>query len=322
MQRKSCNRAGAEENRAGMIAFVLLAAAMVPAMLSGCGSTGRKLPVRIIAVEASGGMGGSGLDSAELRELLERALEGSKHFRVASQKEKSAYRVKLKVMWADEQPSERDPSVYYRGLQVELQMRGSGESGLDDEISATGRAFEGQDPAETERGRGFSSLAEKAVRRAVHWVEFQLEARKMPPERIVQILNDEDERKRFYMLRALREQNLPQLLPAVLKLLGDDDTEVRMEAIGALVAIGDERAVGPLIRLALDGRDSLLMSQVVTAVGELGGDLAKGFLFTVAAGYGAESVRQQAEQALGKLESRKLRRAPPGTAMNLKGEGK
>ena len=90
------------------------------------------------------------------------------------------------------------------------------------------------------------------------------------------------------------------MVPRVIAMLNDPDPDVVMEAIGVLVAQKDERAVVPLIRMT-QGRDRIFLLQIITAVGEIRGPTARGFLFTLAAGHTSPEIRKRAQETLDRL---------------------
>jgi hypothetical protein len=76
-----------------------------------------------------------------------------------------------------------------------------------------------------------------------------------------------------------------------------------MEAIGVLVAQREQRAAVPLIRMA-QGRDKVFLFQIITALTEIQGPVAKGFLFTLAAGHDLPDVRKRAKEAFDQIVRR------------------
>jgi HEAT repeat protein len=83
-------------------------------------------------------------------------------------------------------------------------------------------------------------------------------------------------------------------------MLSDPDPDVVMEAVGVLVALREQKAALPLIRLAR-GRDQIFLLQIITALGEIQGPVARGFLFTVAAGHDSPEIRERAREALDRV---------------------
>jgi HEAT repeat protein len=92
-------------------------------------------------------------------------------------------------------------------------------------------------------------------------------------------------------------------VPRLLELLGSDDELVRDGAIGALVALRDQRAIKPLTELA-SFSDVDMMRRVIDAVGAIGGEDARSYLELVAAGHEVPAVRELAEGALARLARR------------------
>ncbi|MCA9515936.1 MAG: HEAT repeat domain-containing protein [Myxococcales bacterium] len=72
-------------------------------------------------------------------------------------------------------------------------------------------------------------------------------------------------------LRALGESHLPDALLGLLRALGPSlDTEIQVAAVEALGALGDKRAIGPLVAYLRDAPDSLVVP-VVRALRTLSG---------------------------------------------------
>jgi hypothetical protein len=98
---------------------------------------------------------------------------------------------------------------------------------------------------------------------------------------------------------ALRKSK--QTVPRLIGLLGHKDRRVADRSIGALVLIGDRRAVKPLTKLA-KFRDSARVAQLIDGIGSLGGEDARAFLEFVADGHRNSTVRNMARQALARLK--------------------
>lgn len=91
--------------------------------------------------------------------------------------------------------------------------------------------------------------------------------------------------------------------PLCAMLESEENDLLILRAVGALIALGDSRAIDPLIALAKN-KDPSFVLQVVFAVGAIGGNTARGYLVTLASGHPVEQVRRGAEDALQELERR------------------
>ena len=93
------------------------------------------------------------------------------------------------------------------------------------------------------------------------------------------------------------------------KLKGDDADDVR-RAIGGLVELKDPRAVPALIDLAR-AKDMVFLREIIFALGQIGGDEAEAYLYTVAQGHDQPAIRDVAQKALDEMSARKARTEKP-----------
>lgn len=98
-----------------------------------------------------------------------------------------------------------------------------------------------------------------------------------------------------------------QTVPALIKLLKHEDERVSDRVIGALVAIGDRRAVKPLTGLS-KFRDTARMAKILDAIGALGGKEAKEYLEFVASGHEDADIRNMATEALERMKRRETKK--------------
>ena len=91
--------------------------------------------------------------------------------------------------------------------------------------------------------------------------------------------------------------------PALLALLEAPEEPLRDAALGALIALGDQRAVAELARHR-SLRDRREMEKILEAIAILGGDEARSYLSFVADTHDDESIRKQAAEALRRLDRR------------------
>lgn len=115
---------------------------------------------------------------------------------------------------------------------------------------------------------------------------------------LIAALGDGDSRVREFAIRRVGERKLRDAVDPLCKNLeSEPDPNLTLRSIGALMAIGDARAVDPLIA-ASHQKDTAFVMQVVFAVGALGGRTAEAYLVTVASGHPDEEVRRSADDAL------------------------
>ncbi len=282
-----------------------LVLALLATAATSCSRSSGERPnaVFILGIEdrASGVPKGVRFDQQRSRKYLSEALAASKTMAEVRERTPEAFRAELVIELASERESERDGSVgIYRAVQVEIHVHRL----VDDErewLSAQGKAFLVQQADEEDRNEGFDRVLELAIGKAVQYLDLQLQARQLDAEQIERRLKDERAEDRLYVLRSLRGRKMPELVPVVIGMLKDPDDDVVLEAVGVLVDQHDERAVLPLIRMS-QTRDPVFQLQIITAMAELGGDVARGYLFTVAAGHGSAEVRQRAKEGLERIE--------------------
>jgi hypothetical protein len=276
------------------------------AWLADCrGRAGKRLPVTIQTVDdqASGEVSGGRFDPARLRHILEQAIHDSRQLVLTDRDEPfRTYRLELLIGEVVEHNSlnAEKPGVY-RSVQVAVALERWKNDHERDQLAARGRSSQVQDPRKIEPEEGFDQLLEQAIRGAVENIDVQLDTRDLPLSRLRELLDSDKGEQRLYVLRALRERSADELMPRVLQLMDDADPEIALEAIGVVVAHKEQRAVVPLIRL-IEGKDQLFLLQVITALEEIGGPVARGYLFTVASGFTSPLVRERAAEALQQLQ--------------------
>jgi hypothetical protein len=104
-------------------------------------------------------------------------------------------------------------------------------------------------------------------------------------------------------IRAIAERKITSEVPALLKLLSNEDEAVRDAALGALVELRERRAVSEIAKQR-SMRDRREMRKILDAIAMLGGQEAVEYLSFVADAHEDEEIRQMAKQALERLKRR------------------
>jgi hypothetical protein len=125
-----------------------------------------------------------------------------------------------------------------------------------------------------------------------------------PPAAVHAALTADGGELRQEAIRAVGERQLRDEAPVLLKLLNDPDEPTRDAALGALIALGDRRAVTELTR-SRSLRDRREMRKIIEAIAMLGGDEADDYLSFVAATHDDDEIRAAAAAARSRLQRRK-----------------
>ncbi len=91
-------------------------------------------------------------------------------------------------------------------------------------------------------------------------------------EPLIAVLNDRDHRPaRAWAANVLGEVRATRAFPALVRLLGDPEDEVRAKAAGALGRLGDRRAVGYLLEHLLTDPAPFVRVRIASSLGQIGG---------------------------------------------------
>ena len=156
-------------------------------------------------------------------------------------------------------------------------------------------------PARPKHGAEAGAAAETAlvIRIAGDLVDGFVARRRLhdgPPAAVHAALSVDGGELRDEAIRAAGERRLSDEAPVLLKLLDDPDERTRDAALGALIAIGDRRAVTALTR-SRSLRDRREMRKIIEAVSILGGQEADDYLSFVAASHDDDDIRAAATAA-------------------------
>ncbi len=156
------------------------------------------------------------------------------------------------------------------------------------------------------RPAGKGAAEQQALRAVVEAVAddlvFQAEtAAGSEAELVARLRNTKDPLRLSAAVEIAAFRRSPATVPPLIALLEREDREVSDRAIGALVAIGDRRAVKPLTRVAKSFRDTAQMAKVLDAIGSLGGQEARDYLEFVASGHDDADIRNLASEALERM---------------------
>ncbi|MEK7705008.1 MAG: HEAT repeat domain-containing protein [Myxococcota bacterium] len=121
---------------------------------------------------------------------------------------------------------------------------------------------------------------------------------------IAALLAESDPDVRLFVIERLGDRRTHAAVDPLAKLLATEPrTDVKLRAVGALVAIGDPRGVEPIIALT-HRKDSTFIVPLIYALAHLGGPSAEGYLVTVASGHPDTTVRHAAREALTEMARR------------------
>ena len=104
-------------------------------------------------------------------------------------------------------------------------------------------------------------------------------------------------------IHVVGERQLHDEAPILLKLLSDPEERTRDAALGALIALGDRRAVTELTRTR-SLRDRREMRKIIEAIAILGGQEADEYLSFIAATHDDDEIRAEAAAARARLARR------------------
>jgi HEAT repeats len=120
------------------------------------------------------------------------------------------------------------------------------------------------------------------------------------PEALRDSLRGDGGEVRLEALRLIGTRHVASAADAVLPFLDDPDEPTRDAALGALIALGDRRAVTSLTR-SRSLRDRREMRKIIEALGQLGGEEADQYLSFVASTHDDEEIRDSAAAARARL---------------------
>jgi HEAT repeat protein len=195
---------------------------------------------------------------------------------------------------------------------ITLEMTSMGAQGDLDRLIAEGEARratgadDSLDPGA--RHAAFDAALDAALREAVMALRDQVDARRKSEAELLADLAAPEPRRRDYAIRVLADRRSPAAVPQLIARLQDDNPDVARRAAGALIAIGDRRAVRPLIETTRKRRPEDV-GPILYAISSLGGPEAEAFLFTLESGAPDEEIRRAARGAYHDLLRRKQEEA-------------
>ncbi|HKC61220.1 MAG TPA: HEAT repeat domain-containing protein [Myxococcales bacterium] len=243
-----------------------------------------------------------GLSVQQVRKELKTALERTRHFAF---REGASARVRLEVESARRLAGGEGAVA---DVQLILELTAASPEGDQERTvsEGAGRSTTAAD-AGTEgavRLAAFEGALRGALDDAARGLAWQLESRRKTDDELARDLGDADPRVRDYAIRALADRRSPAVVPQLIARLEDENPAVALRAVGALVAIGDRRAVEPLIEMTRK-RPPQLVAQVLYALASLGGPTAEAFLYTLESGSPDDEVRHAATEALAELRRKR-----------------
>jgi HEAT repeat protein len=195
---------------------------------------------------------------------------------------------------------------------INLEMTSSGPQGDVDRLLAEGEARRPTNADDTldpaARHAAFDAALDAAIQEAVLALKDQIDARRKPDDKLIADLSSPDPRVRDYAIRVLADRRSPAAVPQLIARLEDPNPDVARRAAGALIAVGDRRAVPALIEITRKRRPEDV-GPILYAIGSLGGPEAEAFLFTLESGSPEEEIRRAAQGAYADLLRRKQEEA-------------
>jgi hypothetical protein len=185
-------------------------------------------------------------------------------------------------------------------LRMNVRPEGAAPARFADNVAAMGQA----PLAAREVGEAKTAFQRLAERTAEDLVQSYVARQKLwlsDAKQVAAALESSDGDLRVEALRIIGARRLRAHAPAVIRLLADDNENVRDAALGTLVALRLRGAVKAIAE-SHQMRDAREMRKVLDAIATLGGSEAKDYLAFVAETHDDEEIRDMAKAALERLE--------------------
>jgi len=252
------------------------------------------------------------LDAAPLEKALRQHLLGTGLFSPAGPPAKVAARVRIEAVEAG--------AVGEARAEVELALDdGRSEVGDNMSFKLAGRGSSryaaparGHKVAAATRVPLFDELVLRIAGDRIDGYVARRQIQEGPPAAVHAALQADGGELREEAIRAAGARNLRDEAPRLLQLLGDPDEPTRDAALGALIALGDRRAVSELTRTR-SLRDRREMRKMIEAISILGGQEADDYLSFVAATHDDDEIRAEAAAARLRLARRENDAVAPGS---------
>jgi hypothetical protein len=241
------------------------------------------------------------LDAQALTAELEGRLRASGVFATASDAgPQPIARVRVEVATEEVRADEKGAARAQVRFRVETRPSGLSAEHWNDDVQAAAETVFALKPAPDDK-----TLFAKLVTRMLGDLSAAYVARQRlwrggEPE-VRAALNVDAGETQIEAIHVVAERKLRAEVPALLKLLSDDQEEVRDAALGALVELRERRAVTEIAKQR-SMRDKREMLKILDAIATLGGDEASEYLSFVADAHEDEEIKQMAKQALERLK--------------------
>ena len=194
------------------------------------------------------------------------------------------------------------------GVSLKVDTRPSDVQGaLEDDLSATGEErFEITAAGGPDRAALAERVAERTAADLLSGLLARARLRRATPAEIHAAIAADGGASpiREEAIRLAGARGLTSEAPSLLALLDDPEESIRDAALGALIALRDQRAVAQLARHR-SLRDKREMTKILEAISQIGGEEAEQYLSFVADAHEDADIRQQARQAHERLIRRR-----------------
>ncbi len=153
----------------------------------------------------------------------------------------------------------------------------------------------------------WAALVREGVRHGMERLEAKRRLWRGTDEALLAALGGEDTHLKRTAIAVAAERKLKLAVPLLTEIVRSGESEVEiLEAIGALVSIGDPSSSSVLIDAGRRRPPGYLLP-IIYGLGQLGGREAEAYLFTVQSGHPEPELRKAAQEALETLERAKNR---------------
>lgn len=320
----------------------LLLVALV--MTAGCKKSGPPpLPLRVIEVVVASGADPSlsaepGIEQALQEEALAQAAQrglaraGVSYVPSPATREPGDFTLRLEVLLSRAPMKTGVEVPPLRALAAGLLSARAGSVQLSEaaakrpapELSRLSHIVAAERPRKPGEGAAaWATLVQRTVEDTAAGLGDQLRLLGQPSKALMQIAGDRqrDQGLRGIAIQLLGLRKEREALPVLVAVIKEKDAEgakpsaaeagegpgsLRDHAIGALLEIGDQAAVRPLLDVVQLG-DRVEVGKILEAVAALGGEEARRYLEFVSISHSDERVRGEAKAALGRLNKREAR---------------